>query len=355
MPKIVIVDDQGTGRKILEKLATSIERNVSVHSFASPVDALTWASSHEPDLIYTDYKMPGMTGVEFTRALRRLPTCVDVPIVVVTSFNDKDVRYGALEAGATDFLTKPVDHVEFRARSKNLLKLRRQQHIIKDRAAWLEKKVTEATREIHTREKETLLRLAKAGEYRDEETGNHVLRMAKYSRLIAEQLSLPEHECELIDVAAPMHDIGKIGVSDTILLKPGKLSADEFDSMKDHATIGYEILKDSPSKYLQKGAEIAYGHHEKFDGSGYPQRLAGELIPLSARIVAVADVFDALTSERPYKKAWPIQDALEYLKREQGAHFDPRLVAAFSSKISDVLEICQKFSDDDQRVHLATV
>ena len=343
MTRILIIDDQSTSRQILEELVTSLGERIVTDSFADPQAALTWARTNPPDLVLTDYKMPQMNGVEFTRRFRDLYP--DVPLVMVTSVEDREIRYQALESGATDFLTKPVDHTECRARCRNLLTLRQQQLIIKDRARWLEEKVGKATQEIVTRERETLLRLAKAGEYRDEETGCHVLRMAQFSSLIAEHLGLSEEERHVIETAAPMHDIGKIGTPDNILLKPGKLDAEELVIMRTHARIGYEILKDSPSKYLQMGAVIARGHHEKFDGSGYPDGLSGEAIPLSARIVAVADVFDALTSERPYKHAWSIQDALQYLQTEQGRHFDPACVQAFLAQLDKVLHIRRQLQD----------
>ena len=343
MSRIVIIDDQSTSRQILEELVAGLGDWVSTESFADPVLALAWVHTNPPNLVLTDYKMPHMNGVEFTRRFRHLYP--EIPLIMVTGLADRAIRYQALEAGATDFLTKPVDHTECRARCRNLLTLRQQQLVIKDRANWLEEKVSQATQEIRARELETLLRLAKAGEYRDEETGGHILRMAKFSRLIAERLGLPKDICHVIETAAPMHDIGKIGIPDGILLKPGKLDAAEFRIMQDHAPIGYEILRDSPSPYLQMGAIIAYGHHEKFDGKGYPNGLEGEAIPLAARIVAVADVFDALTSERPYKRAWPVQDAVEYLQTEQGRHFDPACVQAFLTQLDKVLNIRQRLQD----------
>ena len=343
MTRILIIDDQSTSRQILEELVTSLGERIVTESFADPLTALAWAHTNQPDLVLTDYKMPQMNGVEFTLRFRALYP--DVPLVMVTSMEEREIRYQALAAGATDFLTKPVDHTECRARCRNLLTMRQQQLIIKDRARWLEDKVHLATQEVVARERETLLRLAKAGEYRDEETGCHVLRMARFSSLIAERLGLSEEERHVIETAAPMHDIGKIGTPDNILLKPGKLDAGELVVMRTHARIGYEILKDSPSKYLQMGAVIAHGHHEKYDGSGYPDGLAGEAIPLPARIVAVADVFDALTSERPYKHAWSVQDALQYLQAEQGRHFDPVCVQAFVAQFDKVLQIRQQLQD----------
>lgn len=343
MSRILIIDDQSTSRQILEELIASLGDGSTTDSFADPVVALAWTRANPPDLVLTDYKMPYMNGVEFTRRFRQLYP--ETPLVMITALEDRSIRYQALEAGATDFLTKPIDHIECRARCRNLLTLREQQIFIQDRANWLEERVEKATHEIRTRELETLLRLAKAGEYRDEETGGHILRMANFSRLIAERLALSKDECQVIEIAAPMHDIGKIGIPDGILLKPGKLNPQEFRNMQEHARIGYEILKDSPSQYLQMGAIIAYGHHEKFDGQGYPNGLAGEAIPLPARIVAVADVFDALTSKRPYKRAWSVQDAVEFLQTQQGRHFDPACVQAFLAQLDKVLLIRQQLQD----------
>ncbi len=245
--------------------------------------------------------------------------------------DDRRVRYEALEAGATDFLIKPLDEHETRARCANLLDLRRHKIVLSDQARVLQYQVDKSIAEIHERELETLAKLAKAGEFRDQTTGNHLTRMAKYSSLIGSQLGLAPETVHVLEVAAPMHDIGKIGIADSILLKPGPLSDVEMTSMKNHPRIGYDILKGSPSKYLSMGAIIALGHHEKYDGSGYPNGLHGEDIPIVARIVAVADVFDALVSERSYKHAWTVDDGFEYLNAQKGKHFDPRCVEAFMS------------------------
>jgi two-component system response regulator RpfG len=339
MATILIIDDQLTSRKILQQLVGTLERNLTVEAFANPVEALGWTTKKPADLVLVDYKMPEMDGIEFIRKFRTNPACAHIPVIMVTSIEDINVRYDALEAGATDFLMKPVDHHECRARCRNLLTQSQQYKIISDRSRWLERRVAEATSEIRLRERETLLRLARAGEYRDEETGNHIIRMAKYSRIIAEQLGFSEADAEVIEMSAPMHDIGKIGVRDDILLKPGKLTTEEFEIMKNHTMIGYEILKDSPSKFLQLGAVIALGHHEKFDGTGYPYGKKGEEIPLEARIVAVADVYDALVSERPYKNAWSMQAAIEYMASHSGKHFDPECFAAFKSQLDKVIKI----------------
>jgi two-component system response regulator RpfG len=343
--RVLIVDDRSTARSLLEGLARTLEPGVVVDCFADPHEALAHMQQATPDLIITDYRMPGIDGIEFTRRVRAERRLLDVPIIIVTVVEDKQIRYQALESGATDFLTRPIDPQECRARCINLLALRRSQKMLSERAQWLEVQVMQATREVHTRELETLLKLAKAGEYRDQETGNHILRMAKYARLIAEELKLTAMECDEIEAAAPMHDIGKIGIPDHILRKPGPFNAEEQAIMRRHPLIGHEILVGSPSRYLKMGAVIALGHHEKYDGSGYPQGLGGESIALPARIVAVADVFDALTSKRPYKGAWSFQDALDYVQKESGKHFDPACVHAFRQRIDAVAGIMRELGD----------
>jgi putative two-component system response regulator len=257
------------------------------------------------------------------------------------------VRYRALDAGANDFLGKPVDNVEFLARARNMLSLSAARSRLANQAQWLTSEVRKATEVLLQRERDTVFRLCKAAEYRDPETGAHILRMAHYSQLIAKNLGMTQEEQELLLEAAPMHDIGKVGISDNILLKPGRLTPEEFEIMKQHASFGYELLKDSNSLVLQAGAEIALGHHEKFDGSGYPQGLKGEEIPLLSRIVAVADVFDALTSERPYKKAWSLEQAVDFLNAGSGSHFDPQCVNAFLEGFDEALEIRERYQEED--------
>ena len=345
-PLVVIVDDQSTGRKILGQIIRDIDPGLEVIAFSSPIEALELIRTRTPDLVLTDYKMPIMDGVQFIREIRAISSCRDLPVVVVTVVEDKKIRYQALDAGATDFLTRPIDQYECKVRCKNLLTLRHQQKIISNRTKWLEEQVALGTYEIQAREHETLLRLAKAGEYRDEGTGNHVLRIAHYSRLLAEALQLSQRICEDIELAAPMHDIGKVGIPDRILLKEGPLDEREMEIMKEHPVIGYEILKDSPSRYITLGAEIALSHHEKYDGTGYPNGLKGEDIPLAGRIVAVADVYDALTTRRPYKDAWPVEDAVAYIRNASGTHMDPDVVEAFLENLDKVTEIQSKLSDD---------
>ncbi|HXM82931.1 MAG TPA: HD domain-containing phosphohydrolase [Burkholderiales bacterium] len=342
---VMVVDDQSTGRAILEQVVRSIDERVAVEGFARPVDAVVWATRHVSDLVLVDYMMPDMDGIEFVKRLRALPGYEHVPIVMVTVHDDRKVRYAALDAGITDFLTKPVDARECLARCRNLLMLRRQQLALEDRRRLLEHMVEDATKEVREREKETLLRLARAGEFRDEQTGYHLIRMSRYSRLIAGALGLERDEADTIELAAPLHDIGKIGIPDHILLKQGKLDDAEWQVMRRHPVIGHEILKGSASKYVRMGALVALGHHEKYDGSGYPNGLVGDHIPLCARIVAVADVYDALTSVRPYKSAWPGERAFEYITSQAGRHFDPRMVDAFLGMKSEVGQIQREWQD----------
>ena len=343
--KVLIVDDETTGRTILGKIIQQAEADVIVEPFDSPVKALEWLDHNHPDLIITDYRMPDINGVELIRKIRAKPACQDIPIMMITVVSEKSVRYDALEAGATAFLTRPIDQIECRTSCRNLLKLHEQQSIIQDRADWLARQVEVATQQIVSREHETLLRLAKAGEYRDEITGNHVVRMAKYSREIGEALGLSEKECDEIEYAAPMHDIGKIGIQDNILLKPGKFEHDEWLVMQEHTRIGHSILSNSQSRYIQTGSIIALNHHERFDGSGYPNGIAGKDIPLVARIVAVADVYDALVSPRPYKQAWSVGDAQDYLHRHAGSQFDPICIEAFFERLDNISRIHKTFSD----------
>lgn len=345
MHTVLIIDDSDINLTLIKALVQRLGDCDPV-LFDHPLRALEWCGDHVPDLVIVDYMMPDMDGLEFIRSFRKLDGRAEIPVLMITANDQKDVRYDALQGGANDFLNKPIDRVEFSARARNMLSLRCGQKFLADRAQHLAALVDEQTREIRGREKELVLRISRAAEFRDPETGAHIQRMAHYSQLIAEALGLPEAQQQLILEAAPMHDVGKIGIPDYILLKPGKLTTEEFAIMKGHARIGYELLCDSGSRVLQAGAEIANAHHEKFDGSGYPNGLQGEAIPLFGRIVAVADVFDALTSERPYKKAWSLEDACRFLEEGRGSHFDPACVGAFLARWDKVLAIRRRFQDE---------
>jgi len=342
--KVVIIDDAQVNVTLLQHLVRKLPECEPV-CFTDPVVGLDWCLANEPDLVVVDYMMPKMSGTELVEKFRaRYP---DIPVLMVTANHETELRHQALQTGVTDFLNKPLDNVEFLARARNMLALRQSHKNLADRAEWLAEEVRKATALIVAQERESIFCLAKAAEYRDPETGSHILRMAHYSKHIARCMGLSVEQQDLLLEAAPMHDIGKVGTPDMILLKPGKLTDGEFSIMKQHAVIGYEVLNTSSSPLLKVAAEIAHSHHEKFDGSGYPRGLAGDAIPLFGRIVAVADVFDALTSERPYKKAWTIEQATQMLRDGSGKHFDPVCIDAFFSDFDDVLEIKNKFVDEE--------
>ncbi len=340
---VVIIDDQSTGRTILEQVVQNISPNITQSSFADPFEALEACRKRPPDLLITDYRMPALDGIEVIRRFRQIPGCAHTPIVVVTIVEDRSIRYEALEAGATDFLNRPFDHYECQARCRNLLLLHRYQQEAMHRAESLEQQIAFATQQVKRREHETLFCLAKAGEFRDEGTGNHIQRMARYSVAVAEALELSARTLDLLEYASPMHDIGKIGIPDAILLKPGRLTPEELEVMKKHTTIGHDILAKSSSPYLQMAASIALSHHERWDGSGYPHGLTGERIPVESRIVAIADTFDALTTDRPYKEAWPLERSFDYIRENAGRQFDPACVEAFfdaSGRIESIYREC---------------
>src|SRR5215467_8035488 len=342
---VLIIDDLFSSRLLLAEIVRQIDGKLNLELFDAPSRALEYARHNRVDMFLTDYKLPEFDGVQLVRQLRALPHCIDVPIVVITVVDDRRVRYQALEAGATDFLMKPLDEHETRARCANLLDLRRHKIVLSDQARVLQYQVDKSVAEIHERELETLSKLARAGEFRDRTTGNHLARMARYSALIGSNLGLAPETIHVLEFAAPMHDIGKIGIPDSILLKEGPLNAAEQELMRTHPRIGYDILKGSPSKYLSMGALIALGHHEKYDGSGYPTGLHGEDIPIVARIVAVADVFDALVTTRPYKQAWSIEDGFSYLHSQKMKHFDANCVDAFAAGTDRVREIHAAYAD----------
>ena len=341
--KVVIVDDTHINLVLMSRLMEKLD-GVSTVAFQSAREALAWCRANPYDLLVLDYMMPDINGLEFISQLDPDPRSRP-PVLMVTASHDIEIRHRALENGANDFLIKPIDKVEFLARTRNMLALRRATVALENRASWLASEVSAATAELRAREQETILLLCRASEYRDPETGAHIQRMAHYSRLIAAELGLSEEEQDRILSAAPMHDIGKVGTPDTILLKPGRLNPEEMEVMRQHALIGYNILKSSEAKMLQLAAEIAYSHHERFDGGGYPNGLKGDAIPLAGRIVAVADVFDALTNVRPYKKAWTLEAARDFLLENSGSHFDPACVNALLKRWSEVLDIRGRLDD----------
>jgi putative two-component system response regulator len=338
LTQALLVDDS---RSVLDFMKRHIEADGTVHATAylDPVEAIAAARTTDFDIVLVDYEMPKMDGISFIRELRRMPNCADIPIVMITSIESDEVKMEALEAGATDFLPKRPQSLEVQVRLRNLVRLGVAVRKLNDRAADLASEVAAATCKLQEREEEIILRLALAVEYRDNDTGEHTLRVARYSRLIAEELKLPPRLCRDIYLAAPLHDVGKVAIPDSILLKPGRLDPREMAVIRTHAGIGGRILADSHCELIQLGAVIATAHHERWDGSGYPRGLKGSDIPIAARVVAVADVFDALTTKRPYKEAMPLTAARNYLQEKSAIEFDPACVEAFMSRWDDVVAI----------------
>lgn len=343
---VLIVDDQPSQRTMFRHLLEDISPEVKVTDFGDPVEALLWSQRNQPDLLLLDYRMPKLDGLEFARRFRRPLSHRDVPIVLITVVGDEPIRNAALEAGVIDFLVKPVRPRELRSRCRNLLALRQQQQNLKSRAHELERQLLARMHELDEREREILSRLARATGHRDGNAPGHLERIGRYSALIAEALGLGEDEVKMIELAAPLHDIGKIGISDAILLKPAALDEADLAEVRKHPRLGYEILRDSSSKFVQVGATIALRHHERWDGKGYPDGQAGEDIPLPARIVAVSDVLEALTTRRPYRERWTMQAAFDYLREQSGKQFDPAVVDAAFGRRERIEEVYRYFSPD---------
>ena len=333
--RILIVDDSRSSLAFLKHVVGQLGWP-DIECLLHPVAALRRAEAVQFDLVLVDNIMPEIDGVELTRRLRAREDYRLVPIIMVTSIDDPQLRVTAIDAGATDFIHKPFDVTELQARVRNLLALRHAQRELADRAQWLAREVEIATAHLVAREEEIIWRLARAIEYRDGNTGGHVSRVAQISRIVAEGIGLSPKRCRVIYLAAPLHDIGKIGIADAILGKPGKLTPDEMATMRQHVSIGARILEDGSSEIIRTAELIAHAHHEKWDGSGYPDRLSGLDIPIEARVVAIADVFDALCSERPYKRAWPIEEAQQEIIKLAGSHFDAACVAAFEARWADI-------------------
>jgi response regulator RpfG family c-di-GMP phosphodiesterase len=339
---LVSIDDNSNNLFLIETYCK--ELGINVESFEDPVNGLMHVLQNKVDIIVIDYDMPQLDGVAFIKEYRN--TNKIVPILMVTAKgSDDSVHKAAYEAGVDDFLAKPVNIVHFQARISTLLKSYKLQ-------VNLQKEVDEQTEKLQDREYETLEILGKTAEYKDPETASHVARVAHYSEMLAKagyekgDFGLTQEDSKILYYASPFHDIGKVGIKDEILLAQRRLSEEEFEIMKEHAMIGYEILKDSQSIYLKAGALIALTHHEKYDGSGYPNGLVGDDISIYGRIVAVVDVFDALTSQRPYKKAWSVEDALDLLEKEKGKHFDPKVVELFIENLDEVKNIYHTYKEE---------
>jgi putative two-component system response regulator len=331
--RILIVDDEPSTLALLRQVLaqTGYHNLLTLSDFRR---AITVIKEWDPDLVLLDLHLPNSDGIALLDNIRHELNLPELPIVVITADTSTEARMAALEAGATDFLLKPIDTFEVALRVRNLLRLRKLHRELTDQTMLLELRVAERTAELAASQREILQRLALASEYRDDMTGRHTERVGALSVRIASQLGLQADQIEIIRFATPLHDIGKIAIPDHILLKPGPLTAFEYEEIKLHVTVGASILSGGTSPILQMAEQVALTHHERWDGSGY-LGLAKLQIPHAARIVAVADVFDALISVRPYKEAWPVEEAVVEIVGLSGSHFDPEVIEAFEATISD--------------------
>jgi len=335
--KILIIDDNPLNIRILvESLKNEFQIIIAING-EKGIELAT--SSDPPDLILLDIMMPGIDGYEVCRRLKKHHITEKIPIIFLTALAREENEYKGLSLGAVDYITKPIN--------KEIVKARIYTHVeLKTYREKLEFLVKEQTREILEGKMDIVFRLARAAEYRDNETGMHITRMSHYCAILGKAYGMSDEECDMLFHASSMHDVGKIGIPDRILLKPGRLEPEEFSIMKTHTTIGGELLHtEGSSDLLYMAKTIALTHHEKWDGSGYPNGITGNDIPIHGRIAAICDVFDALTSERPYKKAWPIEKAIEEIKSQSGIHFDPELVDLFMNHLSLILDTKNQFSD----------
>lgn len=322
-PKLLVVDDEPLNLQVLRQI---LQQDYQLLFARDGEKAISLAQSETPDLILLDIMMPGLTGLETCQRLKQQAATRDIPVIFVTALADDNDETQGFAAGCVDYIVKPVSAPIVLARVKAQLSLVSAQALRDTRL-------------------QIIQRLGRAAEYKDNETGLHVIRMSHFAREIALAAGMGAVDAEELFNAAPMHDVGKMGIPDAILCKPGKLTPDEWEVMKQHARIGAEIIGDDSSSLLQMARRVALSHHEKWDGSGYPQGLVGDAIPIEARIIALADVFDALTSKRPYKEPWTIEATVNYIQNESGKHFDPELVAAFKQALPRMLEIRAQWMD----------
>jgi len=343
-PIVLVVDDEDRNLRLMEALL--LPMGYDVLKAGNGKEAVEKAEESSPDVILMDVMMPVMTGLDAVRTLKQNEATRIIPVVMVTALREVNDRVKALEAGADDFLSKPVDKTELRIRVQTLVKVKAYNDSLIDYQKKLEAEVARKTIQLsktlealQVASLDSIHRLSRAAEYKDEDTGAHIERMSRYAEAVARKMGLDGKTVERILYAAPMHDVGKIGIPDKILLKPGKLDPDEWEIMKQHTTIGARILGGSRAGFLKLAEVIALSHHERWDGSGYPRGLKGTQIPLVGRITAIADVFDALTSRRPYKDPFSLEKSFSIIQESKGAHFDPDVVNAFFSIQNEILAI----------------
>ena len=335
---ILIVDDNATNILLLEKLL-KISGYHNIQSTTDSQQVLSLYQTNRPDILLIDLKMPGLDGFQVMEQLKAVQEDDYLPVIMITAQCERENRLKALNIGVTDFIGKPFDHAEVIMRIRNMLEIRMLHKEVREQNRRLEEKVQERTRELYEAQVELIHRLVLTTEFRDKETGNHIERIGRYVYELGKKAGLEEEYCTFLTNAAKMHDIGKISIADEILLKPGFLTAEEWEIMKSHTVNGAMILTGSSSRMIKMAEEIAMSHHEKWDGSGYPQGLRGEEIPLAGRITAICDVFDALISERPYKNDWDLEEVIKEIEMGAGTHFDPSLVAHFLEIMPVILEI----------------
>lgn len=334
---VLVVDDIAENLMVLDEILRPHYRVLAARNGAGALK--TALGDHPPDMILLDVMMPGMDGFEVCRRLKDDPRTRNIPVIFVTASGEVADEARGFEVGGVDYIPKPVSSPVVLARVRTHLALY-------DRNRELENRVRARTTELADTRLEIIRRLGRAAEYKDNQTGLHVIRMSHYCRVIGEAMGMPEDQVEILLNAAPMHDVGKIGIPDRILQKKGKLTAKEWELMRRHPEMGAEIIGRHESDVLAMARVIALSHHERWDGSGYPEGLAGEEIPFTGRIVAIADVFDALTSERPYKDAWSVDEAVRYVGEEAGRLFDRALVRAFNEALPEIVELQQRYSEE---------
>jgi len=349
-PTILIVDDQPVNLQVLEKRLSMAD--YPTMSAINGKIALEMVEEKKPDLILLDVMMPELSGFEVCEILKGNPKTQSIPIIFLTAKTEPEDIVKGFNMGAVDYVSKPFNHAELLSRIKTHTELKRLQDNLELAVAHRTKELNNAHDELKIAHNqlqdahyETIKRLARAADYRDNETGMHILRMSHYSRILGKAIGMTDEDSNQLQHASAVHDIGKIGIPDAILLKPGKLDQEEFEMMKTHSVIGAKLLADIDSDLCRLAEIIALTHHEKWNGKGYPNGISGSDIPLEGRIVAVADVFDALTSVRPYKNAWPVEDAINLLIREKGQHFDPEIVDLFLENKQEILEIKRKYAE----------
>ncbi len=343
--RILIIDDNQSNVDLLKEILTT-EGFTSLLCLTDSQKAKNMYIAYDPELVLLDINMPYFDGYDLLEQFKNIEKSSYVPVLVLTALRDNKTRIKALKAGAQDFLTKPFDNIETITRIRNLLTVRILHNQVKNQNTILEKKVQERTIKLKETRLEIIHRLGRAAEYKDNETGAHIIRISKMSSLLGQFSGMTDEQTDLLLNTSPMHDIGKIGIPDSVLLKSGKLDAEEWKTMKEHTTIGASLLDGQSSELIISARKIALTHHEKWDGTGYPNGRRGEEIPFEGRIVGIVDVFDALTSKRPYKDPYPMDKALSIIKQERGRHFDPELTDLFIRHFHSFVTIKKELSSE---------